>query len=426
MKEEILYHIWQYKQYSYSTLDGELLVIKQSGQRNYDSGPDFTNARIIIGDTLWAGDVEIHLKSSDWIAHKHQNDPNYEKVILHVVWENDKEIKRKDGSIIPCLELKGRVKKSVIEIYALLLDSTEKIPCYNSINDVDEVIISFMLSRVLVERLDMKAKWIKSKLDLSSNDWEYVTFLVIGRYLFGNANKVPFDMLLTPFFFKVLMKERSSLFKIEALLFGSAGFLDDSFEEEYPNKLKKEFYYLKSKYQLKELDSFIWKFMRMHPSNFPSIRLSQFAAIIFKTNKLFNQLIESRSVKAIRELLTVTSSSFWNNHYRMNVKSEKGIVKRLGSSTIDVLLINAIVPSIFIYGKITQNQELKDLALDFLEEIRPEKNTYIKRWKSLGILPNNAFDTQALLHLYDIYCKLKKCLNFTVGNHLIKTMNNDK
>jgi hypothetical protein len=429
MKEEILYHIWQFKQFSlsnYTTLEGERISVEQTGQRNHDSGPDYTNARIHIGNTLWAGDVEIHYKSSDWIAHNHQNDPNYEKVILHVVWENDKEIKRKDGSIIPFLELKGKVKRSVIEMYSLLLDSKEKIPCQNSIEDVDEVVISSMLNRALVERLEGKGEWIKSKLDLSSNNWEYVAFSIVGRYLFGNANKVPFDMLFTPSFFKILMKERSSLFKIEALVFGSAGFLEQAFEEDYPNALKREFIYLKAKYQLKEMDYSIWKFMRMHPSNFPSIRLSQFASLVFNTDKLFNLIIESRSLKVIKESLIVSSSPYWNNHYRLDVNSEKEFKKRIGSSTIDVLLINAIVPSMFIYGQISQNQELKDLALNYLEEIKPEKNTCIKKWESLKVKPKNAFDSQALLQLYNNYCKLKKCLNCTIGNHLIKSIKNDK
>ncbi len=424
MKEEILYHIWQFKQFSLSnfeTLDGESITIQQVGQRNYDSGPDYTNARINIGSTLWAGDVEIHHKSSDWIAHNHQSDPNYEKVILHVVWENDKEIKRKDGSVIPFLELKGKVKRSVIEMYSLLLDSAEIIPCQNSIKDLDEVVISSMLNRVLVERLEGKGEWIKSKLDLSSNDWEYVTFSIVGRYLFGNANKIPFDILFTPSFLKILMKERSSLLRTEALLFGAAGFLEQAFEEDYPNALKKEFHFLKAKYHLIEMECSIWKFMRMHPSNFPSIRLSQFASLVFNTGKLFNLIIESRTLKVIKESLKVSSNPYWNNHYRLNVKSEKEFVKRIGSSTIDVLIINAVVPTIFTYGQILQNQELKDLALNYLEEIKAEKNTCIKKWENLNIKPKNAFDSQALLQLYSSYCKLKKCLNCTIGNHLIKS-----
>ena len=419
MREEFLYYIWENRltNKDLKTTESEAVDIVATGYRNTDSGPDFLEAKIQIGDKLWAGHVEIHVKSSDWNRHGHQNDKAYKNVILHVVYENDIQI---NG--IPTLELKGHFDESLFAQYQKLISSKNWIPCEKSIAKVPVFTRLSWLDRMAVERLESKSKTVTKILEANQFDWEDALYKLLMRYFGLKVNNEAFEYLANILPFKTLLKHADHLVQVEAMLMGCAGFLDDDFTEEYPLLLKREFAVMKAKFNLLTMPAERWKFMRMRPSNFPTIRLAQMAQLIHKNGCLFSKIKAAKDTNEVKALFDVKASEYWETHYRLGVIAESK-PKHLGEATADVLMINAIAPLLFCYGKLHKDESMCETAMQFLEDTEAEDNAIIRHYVQCCITAENAMQTQALLHLYSYFCKRKRCLECRIGNVLLHKTN---
>ena len=422
--EDFLHYIWTYKLFNtkeLKTVQNENITIIKSGQHNTDAGPDFFNAQIKLDNTLWAGNVEIHINSSDWVKHHHETDKAYNNVILHVVYHHDIEIKNANGNTIPTLELKNLIDLKLILNYEQLISSKNWIPCSNQINTVDEFVINNWLERLVFERLERKSIEIEATLIKNKNDWEETFYQVLFKYFGLKVNAEPFLLLAKNTSLKIIEKHKT-FFSVEALLFGQAGFLEEVIEDEYHQRLKKESQFLTSKFNLTPLDKSLWKFLRLHPANFPTLRIAQLANLLTKEPRLFSKILSTNSVQELHKLFELTASKYWDNHYQFGVVQSKSIEKRTGKLMIDSLIINVIVPILFVYATTTQDEELKNKALQFLEQLSSEKNTILLNFEKLGVKSKNALQSQALIELKTNYCSQKKCLTCSIGNNLIKSL----
>ncbi|NQU53483.1 MAG: DUF2851 family protein [Bacteroidetes bacterium] len=424
LPEEFLQYIWENKLFlcnNVKTTSNEVVEIIDVGKRNTDSGPDFFNAKIKIEDTIWAGNIEIHKKSSDWQKHKHQTDKAYDNVILHVVEEDDSPIKRRNNKLIPTILLNYPEKLKIN--YQNLLDAKTWIACQNQFHKINPVVLQLGFNRLMIERLENKTDEILDRLHQNNDDWNETFYQTLARMFGFKVNAIPFELLAKSVSLQILGKHKSNLFQLEALLFGNSGLLNNQLlGDQYYLKLRDEYSFLFNKYQLKGVESHLWKFMRLRPGNFPTIRISQFAALIHRSHGLFSKIIEIENIDKLKELFKVQASEYWNLHYNFNKSSKRNSKKELGDISINTLIINVIIPFLFVYGEKQNKHYLKDRALDFLEKLPPEKNSIITKWGSLGIQCKSAFETQSLLQLKNKFCEPKKCLNCQIGVKLIKNV----
>lgn len=416
MKEEFLYYLWENRliNKTLQTTEGEKVEVVATGYRNTDSGPDFLEAKIHIGDKLWAGQVEIHVKTSDWKRHGHESDKAYRNVILHVVYECDAK-----ATDLPTLELKGRFDETLFVNYQRFVSAKGWIPCENSIAKVPLFTRLSWLDRMAVERLESKSESVNKILNANQFDWEDALYKLLMRYFGLKVNNEAFEYLSNILPFKTLMKHADNLLQVEAMLFGCAGLLEGEFHEEYPRLLQREFAVMRAKFGLLAMPAERWKFMRMRPSNFPTIRLAQMAQLIHKNGSLFAKIREAKTVDEVKSLFDVAASEYWDAHYRFDTPTETK-PKHLGETTADVLIINAVVPLLFCYGKLHKDESYCDAAMQFLEATEAEDNAVIRHFAQCGIVVQNAMQTQALLHLFNIYCKRKRCLECRVGHVLLR------
>ena len=422
MKEDFLHYIWKYKLFNTSDLltqNNEQIEIINFGIHNSDAGPDFFNGKVKIGKTKWAGNIEIHINSSDWIKHQHQSDKAYDNVVLHVVYNHDGNIIDKDGNPLPTLELKELLNEALIYKYNSLIQSKDWIPCGQQIRMVDEFVINLWLNRLAIERLERKTIAIEETLKLNKNNWEETFYQYLFKYFGLKINEHPFELLAknTPL---KLIEKHNKLSSIESLLYGQSGYLEESITDDYYNKLKIEYQFLKTKFNLTPLDKSLWKLLRLRPNNFPVIRIAQLAKLLCNRPRLFAVIIKAESVKELQELFNVHVSEYWNSHYQFGEKGKNSTPKKLGINTVNNILINVVVPFIFVYGRSTQNEQLISKSLMILENIKAENNSIIRNWAELGLKPNNAMETQSLIELKNNYCSQKKCLNCSIGNQIIQ------
>lgn len=420
INEDFVQYVWRLKRFNIqnlNTTDGMEIAILSGGLLNHNSGPDFSEARIKIGETLWAGNVEIHIKSSDWIRHNHHIDPAYDNVILHVVYEHDKEVLNSKGYIIPTIELKDRIEPTLYERYIQFRENQDWIPCQRHLDTVDKQRIQLWMYQLVIERLGDKIDKLEEWYTACDGDWNSFYWTIMARYLIGKVNADAAGILMNSIPYQVLLKNQDKLDIIEAILYGQAGMLKAQ-SETYAVNLNREYEFQKHKYELRQID-LLWKFMRMRPSSFPTIRISQLAMLIHKNGNMFSRILEAEDTKELIKMFDVQASSFWDTHYQFGKQSDD-MPKKLGSSTIESLLINVVVPICFMYGKKTNNESFVDKAIDLLASLKPEKNNIISRWKSLGISSVSAADTQALIQLKNEYCTYTKCLNCTIGHQILK------
>lgn len=420
--EEFIHFIWEnmlfYSQ-DLKTVRGETVEILNPGHRNSNAGPDFFDARIKIDNTLWAGNVEIHTKASDWYRHNHSTDKAYSNIILHVVEKADKQVKRENQTEIPVLELKwsGQLTKN----YHSLLQSDTWIGCQNEFHKVDPVVLRLGFNRLMIERLEDKTGEIMLRLDRNFNNWNESFYQMLARMFGFHVNAAPFELLARAVPERILAKHRNNLFQLEALLFGASGLLNEElFGDPYFMELRNEYVFLAKKYKLGMIEPHLWKFMRMRPVNFPTIRISQLAALTFRSQGLFAKIMECQNLNDLHKLLRVRASEYWESHYRFNRPAPLPAPRELGENSINTLIINVVVPFLFIYGDKQNQHHLKNRALDFLEELPPENNAIIRKWNALGVSARTAFETQALLQLKNSHCVRKRCLSCVIGNKLVK------
>lgn len=421
--EDFLHYVWQFRSfdhYDLKTADGENLKVIHQGFLNKNAGPDFNSGKIQLGETIWAGNIEIHIKSSDWLKHNHQSDASYENVILHVVYENDIEIKRIDGSVLPVLELKKRIANELIEKYQNLFLTLTDFPCIAQIKTVDKLIVDSFLSRTLIERFEQKTDAVIKTLNELNGNWDETFYRFLARNFGFKVNALPFELFAKAVPQQIYGKHKGNSMQIEALVFGSAGFLNVNFDDEYPKKLKQEFQFLQKKYKLKPVDVSIWKFMRMRPQNFPTIRLAQFAALVVKANHLFSKVMEISSTSALRSLFEdLPVNPYWKTHYHFK-KETAGVSIQIGKSSLDNVLLNTVALFLFAYGKHTDTQFYISRAIKLLESLSAERNAITEKFISAGVEIDNAFASQGILQLKKNYCDEKKCLSCGIGIKILK------
>lgn len=416
MKESFLHYIWQYQLYDKTdliTTSGEKIAVEKAGIFTQHSGPDFTNAKIRIDSQLWVGNVEIHLKSSDWYAHHHETDAAYENVILHVVWEDDMPIFRQNNTPISTLELKGKVSQYLLQKYQKLQVSPKKwIPCEEVISEVEPFVIEHWLERLYIERLQGKTEFIQELLQKTKHDWEAVLFILLARNFGLKYNSEVFYQMANTLDFNIVRKESNSIEHLEALFMGMLGMLDSQSQEPYEKELWELYAFQKHKYQLTEVPQKV-QYFKLRPPNFPTIRLSQFARLWAEHKSLFDKIIHGESVDTFYNLFKTNTSAYWQTHYTFG-KSTKFTLKNTTRSFIDLVLINTVLPLKFVY----QNHIGKpndEILLDIIQKIEPEKNTVVTRFQDLNITLNTALHSQAVLTLKNEYCDKQRCLQCQIG-----------
>jgi len=369
----------------------------------------------------WVGSVEIHINASGWTQHKHDSDPAYENVILHVVWKDDRPVKRKDNTLLSSVELKNRVDEQLLLQCHKLVNSPEPIPCAGVLNKVHDLVKISTLDGVLIQRLEKKAQSVLATLQRNNNDWEETCYQLLCRNFGFNVNTEPFLQLAQSLSYKILLKHAGNLLQIEALLFGQAGMLEEEKEDEYYNLLRREYMLLGHKYQLTErkLNKAQWRFLRLRPANFPTIRLAQLASLIHYQKNIFSRMLEEASPKGLKAIFRIQQSDYWRCHYRFFKKVEEDIAG-LGEASIENIIINTTVPLLTAYSKSKDEQILLERAVEIMRHIPAESNTITKQWVNLGMNIGSAFDSQALLELHNDLCLRKKCLECKIGASLVK------
>jgi len=422
MRESFLHFLWRWRRFdaqNLSTTDGQTLEILHPGEWNDHAGPDFFNARLRIGDTLWAGNVEMHLRASEWLAHRHSDDSAYDNVVLHVVLEEDQPIARASGERIPCLELRGRIPPKILENYQRLEHERAWIPCQSFFKNIPDIVRLNWLDRLLVERLEQKTAAVAEMLAATENHWEEAFYRLLARNFGLKVNAEPFEALARSLPLLTLAKHKNDAKQVEALLFGQAGFLEETFKDEWPKGLAQEYKFLKHKYNLAPLAASQWKFLRLRPANFPTVRLAQFAALVHQSAHLFSKILEAKNLRQLENLFDVQPGDYWRTHFQFDKPSVKR-AKHLGRDFVHLLIINTIAPFLFHYGKTREQEDFQKHALRLLEELPPEANAIVDGWANLDVPAKNAYQTQALIHLKTRYCDAKRCLECAVGNAILK------
>ncbi|MCO5247352.1 MAG: DUF2851 family protein [Chitinophagales bacterium] len=420
MKEEFLHFVWsshRFNHHNLKTLKGQSIQIVDYGKSNYNDGPDFLEAKIKIDDILWIGNVEIHVCTSDWEKHKHSDDPQYKNVILHVVYRQDKEL---NGNNIPTLELDGLIHKSIYDRYNSLMQSKLNLPCQHFIHEIDEEIIQMYYQRLTIERIQSKTERIEELLIRYNNDFEQTAFILMSKYFGLGSNSDSFQELASRIPVQWLSKIRQEENGISALLMGSAGFLDNIQDDDnlYIHHLKDNYMHYRQKWEIQTMNAQWWKWKIGRPASFPTLKLAQLAQVVTNTSSIFKMIIDPKLFR--KQLKEITLHSFWESHYQFNHISIQ-MEKNLSDSFIERLIINVSIPMMFAYGKYIGESKWLDRALELLEEMDAEKNQITKSMMNAGLKNDNALNSQALIHLKSEYCDKRKCLNCTIGNHILKS-----
>lgn len=427
IKEDFLHFLWRTKKISpqhFITTSGKKFEILNYGIYNLDSGPDFFNAKILIDDTIWAGNIEMHVFSSDWKKHRHQHDRAYSNVILHVVYEHDSEILNDDNfDPIPTLELKGKIPKQYLDHYLILMQSTLAIPCQGLIKSVSSDKIGLWKYSLTVERLQQKSILVKEILDSTAHDWEETLYIMLARYFGSKVNTEPFERLARSLPLSIVYKNKDRLSVLEALYFGQAGMMSANYSDEYYTSLQKEYKYQQKKLGLRPIDTVAWKFSKMRPVNFPTLRIAQFAALIYKVSFLFSKVKEAENTTEICNILKCTAADYWTTHYTFDTES-KSVKKVMGNDFTELLLINAIAPILYHYGKVNNDDIYIEKSVYILEHLPSETNNITRLWEALGVQCKTAFDSQALVHLKNNYCHEFRCMQCKIGNEIMATSPN--
>ena len=431
--EQLLHYVWKHKLFplhELRTTDGRSVEVVDTGLHNRNAGPDFFNAKLKIDGTLWVGNVEIHLRASDWYAHHHDTDEAYNNVVLHVCGEIDADVCTQNGRQLPQMQLD--VPPYVRENYQLLLATMQYPPCYRIIPGLSKLMVHSWMSALQTERLEQKTEAIHQRLKQCNGSWEAACFVTLARnYGFGiNGDAFEHWALAVPL--EAVGHHRDDLFQIEAIFMGQAGLLDplsiseahrpEALADDYFQRLRNEHTYLAHKFSLTPIDHQQWRFMRLRPQNFPYIRIAQLANLYYNRRASLSQLVECETVDQLHEALATQATPYWQTHYSFGAPSRKN-AKRLSKSSIDLLLINTVIPLLFAYGRFRSSEKLCDRAFDLLEQLKAEQNHIIRLWNECGIEVKSAADSQALIQLKNEYCDRKDCLRCRFGYEYLKQKN---
>lgn len=424
MTEAFLQYVWRYSllEGPLTTVDGLPVVVERAGELNRDAGPDFFDARLTINGIHWAGNVEVHIKSSDWNAHRHSQDKAYNNVILHVVYIDDAKIRLENGKTVPTLAIANAIPDYIWENYDDLMNpvDNQEIPCAPRLKEIPDFLFQMSQDRLLVERIERKSDDVQRILKESKGNWEQACYWLTAHYFGGKTNAFPFELLAKKTPMGILAKIKDNPFRIESLFFGQTGLLEKDYADEFPKAMRREYNYLQTAYGLSPVDGHLWKFFRLRPASFPTLRISQFANLIYKSNNLFSKLLEVEDVKTLRSFFDIEASDYWLTHYNFDKETPRR-QKSLGKSLIDTIIINAWIPLLFEYGVLHGDEQYKEQAFRLLLQLPPEKNNITRLWMQDGIVPHNAAESQAVIQRYTEYCSKKKCLDCQLAFRLIKT-----
>jgi len=426
MQEEYLHYLWRLKRLPLNDLtltDGRKVELINTGWYNLDAGPDFFNGTVIIDGIQWSGNIEIHVKSSDWYLHKHQFDKAYDNVVLHVVLEHDKDVII-HGQAIPTLELKHKIELNHFEKFSTISNRNIDVPCSLNLNEVDEFNIAQQINVALFQRLERKGEELISYLKRDVQNRKRALLIAIFQSFGGRVNKLPMIELAQIIPVEIIAREKWDIQRIESILFGCAGLLNIESDDDYVDQLIQHWKILKSKYQLQEMNPVSWKFSGMRPYSFPTFRLAQLSALLFHWDIGFRQSAKCQSI--VSELKIAASkplSSYWENHFRFNQVSKKHNSK-ISKNSFNLILINGIAPYLIYLQHLEHDFQYSDLALIILEGVSPEKNNITKSWIKYRISPKNAAESQGLIELKNEFCNFKKCLSCKIGYAILEKNNN--
>lgn len=420
MNEFFLIYLWEQKLFRLplQTTDGQDVEILFPGIRNHDAGPDFAQARVRIGQTFWAGSVEMHINASDWYKHRHDADPAYENLVLHVVYQEDKKVFDKNRNPLPTLEAKGRFDEHLLLNYRRFADSRAWLPCHRLAGTVQRFTWLAWLDRMASERFEDKTQLVLELAAATGFDWDETFWRLLLANLGFKVNQEAFERLARMLPFNLMLRHADQLIQLEALLLGAAGLLEGSFDDDYAARLKSEFNFLKSKYNLSIMPAGSWKFMRMRPANFPSLRMAQAAMLVHRHGRLFSKVMDE-SPERLSEMFSVEAGEYWNTHYRPGEPSPNK-TKKLGEDAVNLILINTVARVLFAWGHAHHDLQKKDKALMLLEALPPENNKLTRQFEEAGIKATNALHSQSLMHLHRYYCAPRKCLECRIGHVLIR------
>lgn len=420
MNESLFQYLWKHTLYrpeGLLTLEGEPVVIMHPGVQNFDAGPDFLGARVKIGNTLWAGNIELHIRSSDWYRHSHMTDPRYKNIILHVVYEHDVPV---DDGAFPTMVLRQHLDQEVISKYRYLMNKTSPILCAGQVDKVPDIIWSAWFDRLLAERWESRLKEWESLWQRSGKDWRTLLYYRLAANFGFHTNRDAFLSLALSLPLRILARHRNNLLQTEALLFGQAGLLNSRTPDAYESALEQEYHFLRRKYLLEPVPAHHWKFLRLRPQNFPTLRIAQFAMLVHKSLDLFARMMEIEHADMLFPLLDLHASAYWNNHYRFGEITEETTEKYIGRDAMHNILVNTVAPMQYLYARLQGRSALQDKSLLLLQSLRAEQNRITREWQQAGIVVKDAARSQALLQLFNGYCDRKGCLDCAVGNRLLR------
>ncbi len=420
--EKLYQYLWKSRMFGRTLCDadGGSVEVVDPGHLNTDAGPDFFNAKVKLGGRLWAGNVEIHVKASDWFRHGHQSDPAYDNIVLHVVGVSDRRVTRSDGSLIPQVEV--RMPEDFFRTFSALSSSKQDLRCAPHIAALPGLIVTDWLETLSIERIQSKAQKVLDILDACGGDWEQTAFIIFSRALGFGLNGDPFEMLARSLPLKLLHHHSDNLFQIEALLFGQAAMLDSSLHilDEYYQMLCREYYFLARKYGIRPMKPGLWKYSRTRPQNFPHRRIAYLAKACEGGFSLFSEIVKNcGNEEALRKKLTFMLEGYWHNHFSWDTDA-RAQSDSLSAASITLLLINVAAPIIYACGAMRGDPELSERGLDLLESLPAESNGITRGWGQLGLRSENALRSQALIHLRKEYCDKRKCFYCRFGSHLLR------
>lgn len=424
MTEAFLQYVWQHRllEGPLVTTEGLPVVVERPGELNRDAGPDFLDSRLVIGGLHWAGNVEVHTRASDWNQHGHSDDKAYNNVILHVVYIYDADIILENGKKVQTLDISQSLPQYVWDNYDSLMNPADdtQIPCASRLKDIPDFLYHLSQDRLLVERIERKSGDVERILKESKGSWEQACYWLTAHYFGGKTNAFAFELLAKVTPMRIVAKIKDNPFRVEALYMGQAGLLDGDFNDEYPKKLQREYKYLSAAYQLTPMEGHLWKFFRVRPSSFPTLRISQFSDLMSKSSNLFSKMLDAEDAGTVSKLFVVQASEYWQSHYNFDKETERSS-KSLGKSLINTIIINAWIPLLYEYGVAHGAEMYKERAFNLLQQLPPEDNRITRLWKSAGIKIGNAAESQSVIQRYTEYCSRKKCLDCQLAFRIMKT-----